>query len=137
MFFKSNATQAPSAPVIASFSSRGPNSLANHIGRVWDLNLPSLALSVAAGSKALNHYFTRTLTNVASSGSTYRATISATKGLRITVNPSVLSLNRIGERKSFNLTVGGTVSRRLLSASLVWSDGVHSVRSPITISTSR
>ncbi|XP_023547798.1 cucumisin-like [Cucurbita pepo subsp. pepo] len=108
-----------------------------NIGRVWDLNLPSFALSVAAGSKALNQYFTRTLTNVASSGSTYRAAISAPKGLRITVNPSVLSFNRIGERKSFNLTVGGTVSRRLVSASLVWSDGVHSVRSPITISTSR
>ncbi|KAG6600968.1 hypothetical protein SDJN03_06201, partial [Cucurbita argyrosperma subsp. sororia] len=108
-----------------------------NIGRVWDLNLPSFALSVAAGSKALNQYFTRTLTNVASSGSTYRATISAPKGLRITVNPSVLSFNRIGERKSFNLTVGGTVSRRLVSACLVWSDGVHSVRSPITISTSR
>ncbi|XP_022957349.1 cucumisin-like [Cucurbita moschata] len=108
-----------------------------NIGRVWDLNLPSFALSVAAGSKALNQYFTRTLTNVASSGSTYRATISAPKGLRITVNPCVLSFNRIGERKSFNLTVGGTVSRRLVSACLVWSDGVHSVRSPITISTSR
>ncbi|XP_023527145.1 cucumisin-like [Cucurbita pepo subsp. pepo] len=103
-----------------------------NIGRVWDLNYPSFAVSIS-GTRTVNQYFTRTLTNVARGGSTYRAKISAPQGLSITVNPTALSFNGIGDRKSFRLTVGGTVSQSISSASLEWSDGVHSVRSPITV----
>lgn len=105
-----------------------------NIGRVWDLNYPSFALSTASPQTTVNQYFTRTLTNVAPGGYTYRARIFAPQGLRITANPPMLSFNGIGDRKSFTLIVRGTVNRKsIVSASLVWSDGVHSVRSPITI----
>ncbi|CAK9323800.1 unnamed protein product [Citrullus colocynthis] len=103
-----------------------------NIGRVWDLNYPSFGLSVSR-SQTFDQYFTRTLTSVASQASTYRAVISSTEGLTITVNPNVLSFNGTGYRKSFTLTVRGTIKESIVSASLVWSDGVHSVRSPITI----
>nr|BBK45496.1 pre-pro-cucumisin like serine protease [Trichosanthes bracteata]BBK45497.1 trichocucumisin [Trichosanthes bracteata] len=103
-----------------------------NIGRVWDLNYPSFALAVS-GYQSLNQYFTRTLTNVASQASTYRATISVPQGLTITVNPPVLSFSGKGDRKSFTLTVRGSVSQPIVSGSLVWSDGVHSVRSPLVV----
>ncbi|CAK9323803.1 unnamed protein product [Citrullus colocynthis] len=102
------------------------------IGGVWDLNYPSFGLSVSR-SQTFNQYFRRTLTSVASSASTYAAIISAPQGLDITVDPNILSFNGIGDRKSFTLTVRGSVSQFIVSASLVWSDGVHTVRSPITI----
>ncbi|TYK30789.1 cucumisin-like [Cucumis melo var. makuwa] len=105
---------------------------ASNIGRVWDLNYPSFGLSVSR-SQTFNQYFTRILTNVASQASTYRAAISSPQGLTITVNPTVLSFNGIGDRKSFTLTVKGTIKESVVSASLVWFDGVHSVRSPITV----
>lgn len=104
-----------------------------NIGRVWDLNYPSFALSTAP-SRPINQFFRRTLTNVESGASTYSAVVfGPPDGLHITVNPSVLSFNGVGDTKSFNLTVQGTVSQAIVSASLEWSDGVHQVRSPITI----
>ncbi|XP_022957253.1 cucumisin-like [Cucurbita moschata] len=101
-------------------------------GRVWDLNYPSFALSTTP-SESTNQFFTRTLTNVELRASIYTATVFAPPGLRITVDPSVLSFNGIGETKSFRLTVQGTVSQAIVSASLVWSDGIHDVRSPIIV----
>ncbi|XP_008461721.2 cucumisin [Cucumis melo] len=101
-------------------------------GRVWDLNYPSFGLSVSP-SQTFNQYFNRTLTSVAPQASTYRAMISAPQGLTISVNPNVLSFNGLGDRKSFTLTVRGSIKGFVVSASLVWSDGVHYVRSPITI----
>nr|AEM42989.1 cucumisin [Siraitia grosvenorii] len=115
-------------------STTGDNSActSGNIGRVWDLNYPSFALSISR-SQTANQSFRRTLTNVVSGASTYRASISAPQGLSISVNPSVLSFNGIGDQKSFTLTVRGTVSQAIVSASLVWSDGSHNVRSPITV----
>ncbi|CAK9323802.1 unnamed protein product [Citrullus colocynthis] len=88
-------------------------------GKVWDLNYPSFGRSVS-GSQTFNQDFRRTLTNVASQESTYKSIISAPKGLTITVNPSVL-------------TVRGSLNQSIDSASLVWTDCVHHVRSPIKI----
>ncbi|KAG6600973.1 hypothetical protein SDJN03_06206, partial [Cucurbita argyrosperma subsp. sororia] len=101
-------------------------------GRVWDLNYPSFALSTTP-SESINQFFTRTLTNVELRASIYTATVFAPPSLRITVDPAVLSFNGIGETKSFRLTVQGTVSQAIVSASLVWSDGIHDVRSPIIV----
>ena len=101
-------------------------------GRVWDLNYPSFALSTTP-SESIHQFFTRTLTNVELRASIYTATVFAPPSLRITVDPAVLSFNGIGETKSFRLTVQGTVSQAIVSASLVWSDGMHDVRSPIIV----
>ncbi|XP_038892474.1 cucumisin-like [Benincasa hispida] len=103
-------------------------------GRVWDLNYPSFALS-STPSQSINQFFRRTLTNVESKASTYRSTIlGAPQGLTITVNPQVLSFSGFGEKKSFTLTIRGTINPpSIVSASLVWSDGSHNVRSPITV----
>ncbi|KAK9950760.1 hypothetical protein M0R45_006230 [Rubus argutus] len=102
-------------------------------GKVNDLNYPSFALSIK-NPKFINGVFHRTVTNVGSSNSTYRAKVTATLGLKISVNPSVLSFTALGQKKSFALTIKGPIEKsRLASASLVWDDGAFEVRSPIVV----
>ncbi|KAK9913642.1 hypothetical protein M0R45_037452 [Rubus argutus] len=76
-----------------------------------------------------------TVTNVGSSNSTYIAKISAPLGLKISVNPSVLSFSYVGEKKSFALIITGSMEKSsLASASLVWDGGgAFQVRSPIIV----
>lgn len=59
-------------------------------------------------------------------------------GLQVAVSPSVLSFKSVNEKHSFVVTVTGKVlsDANVISTSLVWSDGVHSVRSPIVVYTS-
>ncbi|CAA7045372.1 unnamed protein product [Microthlaspi erraticum] len=104
---------------------------------VRDLNYPSMATKFSAASTA-DIRFSRTVTNVGKKGSIYRAKLSGNPKLSIKVEPETLSFKSLGEKKSFTVTVfrkslagiSGTVS-----ASLVWSDGSHNVRSPIVMYT--
>ena len=78
--------------------------------------------------------FNRTVTNVGSSVSTYKATvIGAPEGLEIQVEPSILSFTSLMQKLSFVLKVEGKVGDNIVSASLVWDDGVHQVRTPIVV----
>lgn len=108
----------------------------NNSNTVFDLNYPSFALSTSP-SKPINQIFKRRVTNVGSKyATTYKATIvlnSSSKNLKITVKPSVLSFKTLGEELSFELTINGQISKNIESASLVWDDGRHKVRSPITV----
>ncbi|KAK2989765.1 hypothetical protein RJ640_012705 [Escallonia rubra] len=56
------------------------------------------------------------------------ATISKPSQLSISVEPSILLFKSLNEKKSFVVTVSGQGFGSLASASLVWSDGNHSVR---------
>ncbi|KAM5551579.1 hypothetical protein ABKV19_026428 [Rosa sericea] len=108
-------------------SSKSNNGTAN------DLNYPSFALSIK-DPKFVNGVFHRTVTNVGSSNSTYRVKVVAPLGLKINVNPSVLSFTSLGQKKSFVVTIKGPIKKsNLVSASLVWDDGVFQVRSPIVV----
>ncbi|PRQ59339.1 putative cucumisin [Rosa chinensis] len=110
-----------------SCSSKSNNGTAN------DLNYPSFALSIK-DPKFVNGVFHRTVTNVGSSKSTYRANIVAPLGLKINVNPSVLSFTSLEQKKSFVVTIKGPIEKsNLVSASLVWDDGAFQVRSPIVV----
>ncbi|KAI3721250.1 hypothetical protein L2E82_32256 [Cichorium intybus] len=97
---------------------------------VWDLNYPSFALSAPQPGSIIRS-FNRTVTNVGAGESTYQANVIAPSGLSIKVNPSSLSFKTVGETQSFVVTVGATIGSKALSGSLVWSDGVHKVTSPI------
>ncbi|XVE99662.1 hypothetical protein REPUB_Repub03eG0219000 [Reevesia pubescens] len=102
-------------------------------GTVWDLNYPSFAL-FTSGSTTVNRVFNRTVTNVGSPMSIYRANVTApTETLKIRVNPNVLSFTSLGQKLSFALTIEGTTDKSIVSASLEWDDGVHKVRSPIIV----
>ncbi|KAB1217804.1 Cucumisin [Morella rubra] len=98
----------------------------------FDLNYPSFALSTSP-SKSISHIFSRTVTNVGSAKSTYKATVTAPPGLAIKVNPSVLSFTCMGQKLPFELVIEGTINQFVVSASLTWDDGTFQVRSPIVV----
>ncbi|KAL5709396.1 hypothetical protein ACHQM5_020092 [Ranunculus cassubicifolius] len=102
-------------------------------GRVWDLNYPSFAFDATATLKSVKQTFNRTVTNVGSPGSVYKATITAPTGISIEVVPNVLSFKTMGEKQSFVVSLAGTLSVHMGSGSLVWDDGVYQVRSPIVV----
>ncbi|KAJ1389150.1 Peptidase S8/S53 domain [Sesbania bispinosa] len=102
-------------------------------GTAWDLNLPSFALSTNL-SRSFSRIFHRTVTNVGSATSRYKARINAPPSLlNIKVEPDVLSFSSVGEKKSFTLRIEGRINVNIVSSSLVWDDGIFQVRSPIVV----
>ncbi|KAH7521361.1 hypothetical protein FEM48_Zijuj07G0024900 [Ziziphus jujuba var. spinosa] len=99
---------------------------------IIDLNYPSFALSTPA-SESFNRVFHRTVTNVGSQTSTYKANLIGPLGINITVEPSVLSFTSLGQKLSFTLKIEGKLDGFLESASLLWDDGTFQVKSPIVI----
>ncbi|XP_031286386.1 subtilisin-like protease SBT4.3 isoform X2 [Pistacia vera] len=99
-----------------------------------DLNYPSMSSKVSL-EKPFTINFHRTVTNVGLPNSTYKAQVFSSSEVGIEVVPEVLSFESKNEKKSFDVTVTGkgvTVTT-IFSGSLVWSDGVHSVRSPVAV----
>jgi len=104
-------------------------------GMVWDLNLPSFALSMST-STPFSHTFHRTVTNVGTNTSTYKARITAPPSLlKFKVEPDVISFSSVGQKKSFTLVIEGTLNAEIVSSSLIWDDGTFQVRSPIVVFT--
>ncbi|KAK2650670.1 hypothetical protein Ddye_018159 [Dipteronia dyeriana] len=98
-----------------------------------DLNYPSMQANVTR-DKPFEITFNRTVTNVGLANSTYKANVSQQpQNVSIKVEPVVLSFKSLKEKKSFTVTVTGSLGKPFLSSSLVWSDGKHSVRSPIVV----
>ncbi|CAN1150605.1 Subtilisin-like protease SBT4.12 [Linum perenne] len=104
-----------------------------------DFNYPSITAALQPKSDAsFSIRFTRTVTNVGSAKSTYRAQIVGGKGLKIEVTPPVLTFGSLNEKLSFSVSVSsGRVQQSgfFVSAALIWSNGSRSVRSPIVVYT--
>ncbi|KAJ0753134.1 putative cucumisin [Helianthus annuus] len=101
-----------------------------------EINYPSMAVRVEVGV-AVSESFPRTLTNVGAS-STYVASIEGdTSKLRFKVDPNTLRFTKRNQKMNFVVTVKGSKMKpsTINSASLVWTDGVHRVRSPIVVYT--
>lgn len=96
---------------------------------VLNLNYPSISVPSLNGSVTV----TRKLKNVGGPGR-YVALIKQPLFFRVSVEPSVLEFQKIGEEKSFRVTIkskGSATGYR--SGGLTWTDGVHYVRSPIVV----
>ena len=95
-----------------------------------DLNQPSIAVGDLAGVQTVR----RTVTNVGGAEATYTATVLPPAGYTVTVTPSAFTIPA-GGTQSFEVAV--TRTDATLNAyrlgSLTWSDGTHTVRSPIVI----
>ena len=94
------------------------------------LNYPSFILSSTAKS-VITSIFRRTITNVGSPVSIYKAIVNAPTGLKIEVIPNVLSLESLGQTNFFSLRFIAEINQSIISGSLIWFDGVHQVSSPI------
>ncbi|KAK2637680.1 hypothetical protein Ddye_025475 [Dipteronia dyeriana] len=97
-----------------------------------DLNYPSMSAEVKQDTP-FKITFNRTVTNVGFPNSVYKANVSQPQNVSIKVEPAVLSFKSLNEKKSFMVTVSGSAGKPFFSSSLVWSDGKHSVRSPIVV----
>ncbi|KAL2931088.1 Subtilisin-like protease SBT5.6 [Bienertia sinuspersici] len=98
-----------------------------------DLNHPSLAISKLIGSITV----TRTVTNVGKGTSKYLATVTPPMGYKIKISPDSLIFKHKGEKKSFEITVEKDKDVNVQQYEfgwLTWSDGLHTVRSPIVVS---
>lgn len=84
-----------------------------------------------AATKPFNLNFRRTVTNVGMAKSTYKIQVLGSK-LTIRVVPDFLSLKSMYHKTSFTVTV--PEADKLASAHLIWSDGLHSVKSPNALS---
>jgi hypothetical protein len=117
-----------------SSSAVGPNTCAAlaSLGYPFDpsdLNLPSIGIHSLAGIQTV----TREVTNVGSEAATYTASWTL-PGIDVTVTPGSLTLPA-GGSAAFEVTFTRTAAPlgEYVFGELVWSDGVHSVRSPIVV----
>ena len=93
-----------------------------------NLNLASLTAANVLGSQTL----TRTVTNVSAATSTYTAT-AAVAGFDVVVTPASFTIAP-GAKQTYTVKLNRTTaaSDTWAYGSLSWSDGTHTVRSPLT-----
>ncbi|XP_021737087.1 subtilisin-like protease SBT5.4 [Chenopodium quinoa] len=99
-----------------------------------NFNYPSITVPELSGSVTV----TRTLKNVGSPGE-YIASVRHPSGVAVTVNPRVLKFDRVGEEKKFTVTLTSEINNSVdyKFGELLWSDGIHNVRSPIVVASSQ
>ncbi|KAK4275253.1 hypothetical protein QN277_018369 [Acacia crassicarpa] len=100
---------------------------------VLDFNYPSITVP-SLGTKSVK--VTRTVTNVGTVPSRYSVDIKVPKGLNVFVEPSRLRFIKVGEKKSFQVSIEGTGMHRpgpYSFAEIMWTNGKNTVRSPIVV----
>ncbi|XP_024535910.1 subtilisin-like protease SBT1.7 [Selaginella moellendorffii] len=100
-----------------------------------NLNYPSIAVTLQRQRKTVVY---RTVTNVGTPQSLYKATVKAPSGVVVNVVPECLSFEELHEKKSFTVEFSAQASSNgsFAFGSLTWSDGRHDVTSPIAVLTS-
>ncbi|MQM21882.1 hypothetical protein Taro_054928, partial [Colocasia esculenta] len=99
--------------------------------KIEDFNYPSI--SVLNMKRPIS--VSRTLKNVGTPG-TYRVSVKPPMGISVSVKPTTLKFGRIGEEKTFQVTMvpeQGRVLENSVFGQLIWSDGKHRVRSPLVV----
>ncbi|KAG8493636.1 hypothetical protein CXB51_011015 [Gossypium anomalum] len=104
-----------------------------------DLNYPSFIAyfndrNVKPDSNTVKE-FQRTVTNVGEGSFIYKASLTAMKGVKVSVEPDTLVFKEINEKKSFKLSIEGPrqLDKTVSFGYLIWEDSQrkHAVRSPI------
>ncbi|OMO97790.1 hypothetical protein COLO4_14369 [Corchorus olitorius] len=100
---------------------------------ILDVNLPSITIPSLKKPTTL----TRTVTNVGPVNSKYKAIVEFASGINISVRPETLSFNSRTKTISFSVTISSAhnVNAGYYFGSLTWTDGMHVVRSPISVRT--
>ncbi len=103
------------------------------LDETYNYNLPSITVGAVVGSTTV----TRRVRNVGSSPATYNATATL-PGFTVVVTPATLTLSP-GQSATFTVTLtpAGVADGQWSYGSLVWNDGVHVVRSPLTARTGK
>ncbi|KAL3743156.1 hypothetical protein ACJRO7_018454 [Eucalyptus globulus] len=97
------------------------------------LNYPSF--SMILGSSAQN--YSRTVTNVGPTDSSYTYKVDAPEGVDVTVYPSEIKFSVAVQMATYTVgfrrSSGGSVTKPFAQGSLTWVSSDHSVRSPIAV----
>lgn len=96
-----------------------------------DFNYPSITVPLLAGPTTV----TRTVKNVGAPG-TYKVRFHAPRGVSMSVDPENLTFVKTGEEKQFKVNFApkeGGLGGDYVFGRLIWSDGVHYVRSPVVV----
>ena len=95
-----------------------------------NLNVASIAIGDLAGVQTVN----RKVTNVGSGPATYNASFTGLPGITVNVSPASLSLSP-GQTGTFNVSFTRTTAalNAYVGGQLTWSDGTHTVRSPMVV----
>lgn len=101
----------------------GPN------GSVSDLNLPSITISGLRKTTTVS----RTVTNVGHVRSTYKVKVEAPSGVKVSVEPQILSFNEKAKSLTFRVTFSPVHGMQgdFSFGSLTWMDGKNVVRIPL------
>ncbi|XP_010538433.1 PREDICTED: subtilisin-like protease SBT5.4 [Tarenaya hassleriana] len=98
-----------------------------------DFNYPSITVPNLKGPVTV----TRKLKNVGGGGGRYVVRVREPYGVSVKVEPRVLEFERVSQVKSFEMTLkpkwDGAASNGYVFGGLIWSDGIHFVRSPIVV----
>ncbi|KAL0542200.1 hypothetical protein IC582_022295 [Cucumis melo] len=101
--------------------------------REGDLNYPSFAVSLEAGSQTFN----RTVTNVGDANSVYYPIVEAPAGVSVKVTPSNLKFSKLNEKVTYSVTFSRIDFVRTTSefseGYLIWVSKKLMVRSPISV----
>ncbi|PRQ51727.1 putative cucumisin [Rosa chinensis] len=113
---------------------------AKRAGHSGNLNYPSLSVVFQQyGKRKMSTHFIRTVTNVGDPKSVYQVTIRPPRGMSVTVKPEKLAFRRVGQKLSFLVRVQAREvklspgSSSMKSGSILWSDGKHTVTSPLVV----
>ncbi|KAL5579656.1 hypothetical protein UlMin_012098 [Ulmus minor] len=113
---------------------------AKKAGHAGNLNYPSLSVTFQQyGKHRMSTHFIRTVTNVGDPNSVYKVRINPPSGTLVTVEPEKLMFRRVNQKLSFLVRVVAMAvklspgSSNVKSGSIVWSDGKHTVTSPLVV----
>ncbi|KAL6134777.1 hypothetical protein ACLB2K_067005 [Fragaria x ananassa] len=113
---------------------------AKRAGHSGNLNYPSLSVMFQQyGKQKMSTHFIRTVTNVGDPKSVYHVTIRPLRGMSVTVQPEKLAFRRVGQKLNFLVRVQAREvklspgSSSMESGSIMWSDGKHTVTSPLVV----
>jgi hypothetical protein len=128
--------------IIRGFDADAPACPATPI-RVEDFNYPSFLVTLLPSSTEPSTNASRTLTNVGPANSTYTAYFAPVlapgsvvpANISISAYPPTLTFKEGNEKLGFTLVISATGSHAypVFGSSITWSDGVHTVQSPIVI----
>lgn len=118
--------------VMKTFSSG--EHICHHKYNLLNFNYPSIIVGKLSAAGTTRVF--RKLKNVGSPG-TYTARVRQPPGVSVSVSPSSLTFDKIGDEKSFELILKPKIakeSNHSVFGKLLWSDGKHYVWSPIVVS---
>ncbi|XP_027354678.1 subtilisin-like protease SBT1.6 [Abrus precatorius] len=129
-------------PKVIQVITRAPVSCPARKPSPENLNYPSFVAMIPVSSKGVvSKTFIRTVTNVGTANSVYRVRVeSPANGVTVTVKPSRLVFSEAVKKRSYVLTVAADTRNLKVGqsgavfGSLSWTDGKHTVRSPIVVS---